>query len=216
MPSKPELIAPAGNLDCARAAVANGADAIYFGLERFNARIRAANFTPEQIPELISFVHRHGVRAYCTLNTLIFTRELQVAERQLLFLDRFGVDAVILQDLGLTRLAQALRLRMDIHASTQMTISSPEGVRFVSSLGVNRVILARETSLREMACFHTAQRGNQENDPGNEPATLPDLEVFVHGALCVAYSGQCLTSEALGQRSANRGDCAQACRLPYE
>jgi U32 family peptidase len=216
MPTKPELIAPAGNMDCARAAVANGADAIYFGMERFNARIRAANFAVEQIPELVSFVHRHGVKAYCTVNTLIFTKELQEAERQLLFLDHSGVDAVIIQDLGLICLAQALRIRMDIHASTQMTITSPEGVRFVSRLGVNRVILARETSLREMAYFHAARNGNSESDPDCGQATMPDLEVFVHGALCVAYSGQCLTSEALGQRSANRGECAQACRLPYD
>jgi putative protease len=201
--NKPELIAPAGNMECARAAVANGANAVYFGLPRFNARMRADNFTEEQLPELIGFLHDHGVRAYCTLNTLVFTDELADAERELILLDEASVDAVIVQDLGVAALAQELCPKMEIHASTQMTITSPEGVKFAARLGVKRVILARETSLPEMAKF-------------NGSDGMPALEVFVHGALCVAYSGQCLTSEALGQRSANRGECAQACRLPYE
>lgn len=196
-----ELVAPAGNLDCARAAVANGADAIYFGLQQFNARMRAENFTAENLPALVAFAHDHGVRAFCALNTLIFTAELPEAERILIELDAAGVDAVIVQDLGLAWLAQQLGVRLDVHASTQMTITSPEGVAFVRRLGIRRVVLARETSLTELAKF---------------PPTDVALEVFVHGALCVAYSGQCLTSEALGQRSANRGECAQACRLPYQ
>jgi len=198
---KLELVAPAGNMDCARAAVANGANAIYFGLQQFNARMRADNFTVESLPELVKFVHEHGVRAFCTLNVLIFTDELPAAERELLALDAAGVDAVIVQDLGIARLAQKLGVRMDVHASTQMTITSPEGVAFAERLGIKRVVLARETSLKELAKFSESPVG---------------LETFVHGALCVAYSGQCLTSEALGQRSANRGECAQACRLPYE
>ncbi|MEI6084833.1 MAG: DUF3656 domain-containing protein [Verrucomicrobiota bacterium] len=201
MNRKLELVAPAGNLECARAAVANGANAIYFGLQQFNARMRAENFTVENLPELVHFVHAHGVRAFCTLNVLIFTDELPAAERELLALDAAGVDAVIVQDLGVARLAQKLGVRMDVHASTQMTITSPEGVAFADRLGIKRVVLARETSLRELAKF------------GESPV---GLETFVHGALCVAYSGQCLTSEALGQRSANRGECAQACRLPYD
>jgi U32 family peptidase len=200
-PMKPELIAPAGNLDCARAAVANGADAVYFGLQTFNARMRADNFTPENLPELVGFLHSHNVRAFCTLNTLVFTDELPAAERELILLDQAGVDAVLVQDLGVARLAKELGVRMDVHASTQMTITSPEGVAFADRLGIKRVVIARETSLRELAKFST---------------NGVTLETFVHGALCVAYSGQCLTSEALGQRSANRGECAQACRLPYE
>ena len=200
MHRKPELLAPAGNMECARAAVANGADAVYFGLPRFNARMRADNFTAEQLPELVCFLHAHRVRAIATLNILIFTDELAEAERELIRLDEAGVDAVIVQDLGIAALAQRLGLRMEIHASTQMTISSPEEAKFIAGLGIRRVILARELALRELARF----------DP-----TLLEFEVFVHGALCVAYSGQCLTSEALGQRSANRGECASACRLPY-
>ncbi len=202
--TKPELIAPAGNMECARAAVANGADAVYFGLPRFNARMRADNFTEEQLPELVRFLHAHRVRAFCTVNTLIFTDELTDAERELMLLDAAGVDVVIVQDLGLAVLARELGTKMDVHASTQMTITSPEGAKFAARLGIKRVVLAREASMPEMAKFGGAAEG------------LPSLEVFVHGALCVAYSGQCLTSEALGQRSANRGECAQACRLPYE
>ncbi len=201
MSAKPELIAPAGNMDCARAAVANGADAVYFGLQRFNARMRADNFTEEQLPEFVRFLHDHKVRAFCTLNVLVFTDELADVEKELLALDAAGVDVVIVQDLGVARLARELGVRMDVHASTQMTITSPEGVAFAERLGIKRVVIARETSLRELAKFG---------------ASNVQLETFVHGALCVAYSGQCLTSEALGQRSANRGECAQACRLPYE
>ncbi len=198
---KPELLAPAGNLDCARAAVANGADAVYFGLQQFNARQRADNFTDNQLPALMQFLHDHNVRGYAAFNVLIFTDELPAAERQLIALDAAGVDAVLVQDLGLAVLAQKLGLGMEVHASTQMTITAPAGVAFVERLGIKRVVIARETSLRELAKF------------GESPVAL---ETFVHGALCVAYSGQCLTSEALGQRSANRGECAQACRLPYQ
>src|SRR5437667_6185258 len=197
---KPELIAPAGNMECARAAVANGADAVYFGLPRFNARMRADNFTEEQLPDLVRFLHEHNPRAFCTLNTVIFTDELPDVERELILLDEAGVDVVIVQDLGVAVLARELGVHMDIHASTQMTITSPEGVAFAQRLGIKRVVIAREASLRELAKFQN---------------TEVSLETFVHGALCVAYSGQCLTSEVLGQRSANRGECAQACRLPY-
>ena len=197
----PELLAPAGGWDCVRAAVANGADAIYFGLPRFNARLRADNFTEEELPEVVAFCHRHGVKAYVAFNTLVFTGEMDAAAEYLRLLNRAGVDALIVQDVGLVRLARALVPELPIHASTQMTVTSPEGVEFARELGVERVVLARETSLRELAKFRAAS---------------PQLEVFVHGALCVAYSGQCLTSESLGQRSANRGECAQACRMPYE
>ncbi len=200
--TKPELLAPAGDWECVRAAVANGADAVYFGLPAFNARMRATNFTAAELPELMAFLHAHGVKGYAAFNTLIFTDELAAAGEQLLLLAGAGVDAAIVQDLGLAALARELVPDFHLHASTQMTLTSPEGVAFARRLGLARAVLARELSLRELARFGT-------------DAGMP-LEVFVHGALCVAYSGQCLTSEALGQRSANRGECAQACRLPYE
>ncbi|HZJ14289.1 MAG TPA: DUF3656 domain-containing protein [Chthoniobacteraceae bacterium] len=197
----PELLAPAGGWDCLRAAVANGADAVYFGLPRFNARLRADNFSEAELPEVVAFCHRHGVKAYVTFNTLVFTAELEAAADYLRLLNRANVDALIVQDVGLVRLARILTPTVPLHASTQMTITSPEGAEFAHALGVERTVLARELSLRELAKF--------------APKRTP-FEVFVHGALCVAYSGQCLTSEALGQRSANRGECAQACRMPYE
>ncbi|MDZ4788122.1 MAG: U32 family peptidase [Blastochloris sp.] len=199
---KPELLAPAGSWDCVRAAVSNGADAIFFGLPKLNARIRADNFSEEDLPELMRYVHDRGVKAYVTLNTLVFTDELPEAERFLTLLHQNHVDAAIVQDIGLCELARRLVPDFPIHASTQMTLTSPEGLRFARKLGLTRAVLARELSLRELEKFKA------EN-------ILP-LEVFVHGALCVAYSGQCLTSEALGQRSANRGECAQACRMPYQ
>src|SRR6478735_5847292 len=198
---QPELLAPAGNWDCVRAAIANGADAVYFGLPRFNARLRADNFSEAELPEVVAFCHRHGVKAYVAFNTLVFTGELDDAADYLRLLSRGGVDALIVQDVGLVRLAREIVPDLPIHASTQMSITSPEGAEFARDLGVERVVLARELSLRELEKF----------DAKGVP-----LEVFVHGALCVAYSGQCLTSESLGQRSANRGECAQACRMPYE
>jgi putative protease len=201
----PELLSPAGNWDCARAAVASGADAIYFGMPRFNARLRADNFTEDDLPGLMEFLHRHGVRGFVAMNTLIFTGELADAERQLRLLAAAKVDAIIVQDLGLARLASKVAPTLELHASTQMTISSPEGLAFLESvIPLERAVLARELSVKEIGKFHLA----------GGPVT--PLEVFVHGALCVAYSGQCLTSESLGQRSANRGECAQACRMPYE
>ncbi|BCX48711.1 collagenase-like protease, PrtC family [Haloferula helveola] len=199
----PELLSPAGNWDCARAAVAAGADAIYFGLPAFNARLRADNFTAEDLPELMQFLHRHGVKGFVAMNTLVFTGELEAAAEQLRLIASAGVDALIIQDLGLAKMARELAPEVELHASTQMTITSPEGLRFVESLfPLDRAVLARELSIREIERFPQSD-------------TTP-LEVFVHGALCVAYSGQCLTSESLGQRSANRGECAQACRMPYE
>src|SRR5471030_1423675 len=201
-PVKPELLAQAGDWECARAAVANGEDAVYFGLPAFNARMGATNFTADDLPKLMDFLHDHGVKGYVAFNVLIFTDELAAAEEELVLLDRAGVDAAIVQDLGLVSLARERVPDLHIHASTQMTLTSPEGVAFARRIGITRAVLARELSLRELAKF-------------KESPEVP-LEVFVHGALCVAYSGQCLTSEALGQRSANRGECAQACRMPYE
>jgi len=199
---RPELLAPAGDWDCAKAAVENGADAIYFGLDRFNARMRADNFTMADLPRLMDFLHRRGVKGYVTFNTLIFADEMAAAEQYLRALISAGVDAAIVQDIGICRLIRQLSPDFPIHASTQMTITSAAGMDFARDLGCNLVVLARECSIKEIA--QITQR-----------TTLP-LEVFVHGALCVAYSGQCLTSEALGGRSANRGECAQACRMPYE
>jgi putative protease len=198
----PELLAPAGDWEALRAAVANGADAVYFGLSNFNARHRAANFTLEELPEVVRYLHDRNVRGYVTVNTLIFSDELPEASRFLAAIAAAGADAVIVQDLGLARLIQRLAPGLPVHGSTQMTLTEPRGIEFVRRLGVERVILARELSVAEIGRI-----AGQTEVP---------LEVFVHGALCVAYSGQCLTSEAVGGRSANRGQCAQACRLPYE
>ena len=207
MSPKPEVLAPAGNWDCVRAAVANGADAIYFGLDQFNARMRADNFTVEDLNSLIPFLHSHGVRGYVTMNVLIFPAEFEQAVSYLDALDAAGVDGVIVQDMGLAALIsqhrKAGRWSIELHISTQMTVSSPEAVRLVDELfDPQQIVLSRELSLHEIeACAK---------------ATTKPIEVFCHGALCVAYSGQCLTSETLGQRSANRGECAQACRMPYK
>jgi putative protease len=199
---RPELLAPAGDWEALRAAVANGADAVYFGLSNFNARARAANFTPDELPEVMRFLRARSVRGFVTLNTLIFPDELPEVERFVKAIADAGADAVIVQDLGLVRLIRRLAPSLPVHASTQMTLTEPRGIDFVKRLGVERVVLARELSLDDIR-----QVTGQTEVP---------VEVFVHGALCVAYSGQCLTSEAIGGRSANRGQCAQACRLPYE
>ena len=203
----PELLAPAGNWECARAAVENGADAIYFGLSRFNARMRADNFTEADLPALMEFLHRRGVRGYVTFNTLVFADELPAAEEYLRAIIAAGVDAAIVQDIGVCRLIRRLSPDFPIHGSTQMTVTSAAGVEFIRELGCQLIVLARECSLTEISAIRETLDARQ--------TALP-LEVFVHGALCVAYSGQCLTSEALGGRSANRGECAQACRMPYE
>ncbi|MBU6173556.1 MAG: DUF3656 domain-containing protein [Planctomycetes bacterium] len=199
----PELLAPAGNWECIHAAIENGADAVYFGLEvGFNARARAVNFSLPDLPLLVETLHRRGVRGYVTLNTLIFTDELISFERTVSELAQAGVDAVLVQDIGAARLIRQICPELSIHASTQMTMVSAETIRAIESLGIERVVLARELSIAEIRKITSA-------------TTIP-VETFVHGALCVAYSGQCLTSESLGGRSANRGQCAQACRLNYD
>jgi len=198
-----ELLAPAGDRECIHAAVENGADAVYFGLEcGFNARARATNLHLDALPEVMTDLHRRGARGYVTLNTLIFSDELAAVERTVKQLAAAQVDAVLVQDLGLAKLIGAICPELAIHASTQMTLSSAECIAAAESLGIVRVVLPRETSIEEIAAIAAN--------------TNISLEAFVHGALCVAYSGQCLTSESLGGRSANRGQCAQACRLPYE
>ncbi len=199
---KPELLSPAGDWEALRAATANGADAVYFGLSNFNARARATNFTLEELPLIMAYLHARNVRGFVAFNTLIFSDELPEAVEFIKAIADAGVDAVIVQDLGLVTLIRQLAPTLSIHASTQMTLTESRGIEFVRRIGVERVVLARELSLDDI----------------HKVTALTDMpvEVFIHGALCVAYSGQCLTSEALGGRSANRGQCAQACRLPYE
>ena len=199
---RPEVLAPAGDMDCVRAAVENGADAVYFGIQKWNARARATNFALEELPDLFSFLHLRGVKGFVTFNTLVFSNELEEAQRTLEKIVAAGPDAFILQDLGIARLLREMAPDVPLHASTQTTTTSPEQMELLQELGFSRVVLARELSIPEIRKI--------------KDATSMELEVFAHGALCVAYSGQCLTSEALGGRSANRGACAQACRLPYD
>ncbi len=197
-----ELLAPAGDWDCLRSAVANGADAVFFGVEKFNARARAHNFRMDELPDIMSFLHLYGVRGYLTFNILVFEEELEEAKQLMEACVDAGVDAAIVQDLGLVKLIREISPDFPIHGSTQMTITSPEAVEFTKPFDMEMVVLGRENNLKQIK-----QIGEQ--------AKLP-MEVFVHGALCVSYSGQCLTSEMWGGRSANRGECAQACRLPYD
>ncbi len=200
--SRPEVLAPAGDMDCVHAAIENGADAVYFGVRKFSARARATNFAVEELPELFSTLHLRGVKGYVAFNTLVFSNELDEAAKLIGKIIEAGPDAFILQDIGIARLIHAMAPDVPLHASTQTTTTTAEQMDYLKELGFSRVILARELSVAEIRKIHAA--------------TDMPLEVFVHGALCIAYSGQCLTSEALGGRSANRGACAQACRLPYE
>jgi putative protease len=186
-----------------RAALRHGADAVYFGLQDgFNARARAANFALADLPAITARIHRAGARAYLTLNTLVFEPELPALERVLRAIAASGVDALIVQDPAVCLLARAICPQLELHASTQMTIAEPAAAPFAQALGVTRIVVPRELSIAEIERFAAA--------------TDAELEVFVHGALCVSWSGQCLTSEAWGGRSANRGQCAQSCRMPYE
>ncbi|CAM5784342.1 MULTISPECIES: DUF3656 domain-containing U32 family peptidase [Brevibacillus] len=197
-----ELLAPAGNWECLKAAVANGANAVFFGVEKFNARARAENFQMAELPEIMAFLHMYGVKGFLTFNILVFEDEMNEARKLVEACIDAGVDALIVQDLGLVKLIREISPDFPIHGSTQMTITSPEAVEFTKPFSIERVVLGRENSLKEIKVI-------------GEKAKLP-MEVFVHGALCVSYSGQCLTSEMWGGRSANRGECAQACRLPYD
>ncbi|MBL8730845.1 MAG: DUF3656 domain-containing protein [Planctomycetes bacterium] len=201
--TKPEVLAPAGSMPALLAALQHGADAVYFGLQDgFNARARAANFDLTTLPAVVARIHRAGARAYVTLNTLVFEPELPAMERVLRAIAASGVDAVIVQDPAVCLLARVLCPELELHASTQMTIAEPAAAAFATALGVSRIVVPRELSIAEIERFAAA--------------TTAELEVFVHGALCVSWSGQCLTSEAWGGRSANRGQCAQSCRMPYE
>ena len=199
----PEILAPAGDMASLQAALQAGADAVYFGLdEGLNARARARNFPVSELGQTCDRIHRAGARAYLTLNTLVFEEELPLLERLLRQAAAAGIDALIVQDPAVALLARAIAPSLELHASTQMTISSPEAAVFAEKLGISRVVVPRELSVKEIKSF-------AENCP-------LELEVFVHGALCMSWSGQCLTSEAWGGRSANRGACAQSCRLPYQ
>eukprot|EP00775_Hariotina_reticulata_P002854 gene2854-3147_t len=198
---KPEVLAPAGGWPQLRAAVENGADAVYFGVSEFNARARAANFAPSELPEVMAYLRQRGVKGYVALNVLIFDEELPRLEHLVRQLATAGVDAVIVQDVGAVALIRRVAPNLPLHGSTQMSITSAEGAEFASGLGVSRVVLGRELSVAEISKVSAA--------------TSAEVEAFCHGALCVSYSGQCYSSEAWGGRSANRGQCAQACRMPY-
>lgn len=197
-----ELLAPVGNWECLRAAVANGADAIYFGIDKFNARVRAKNFQTNELPKIMAYLHKYNVRGYVTFNILVFENELNEARELVSACIDAGVDALIVQDMGLVEMIREISPNFPIHGSTQMTVTSAEAVEFLKPFNIEVVVLGRENNLKQIKSISDASQ-------------LP-IEVFVHGALCVSYSGQCLTSEMWGGRSANRGECAQACRLPYD
>ncbi|KAL4437803.1 hypothetical protein ABPG77_005715 [Micractinium sp. CCAP 211/92] len=198
---KPEVLAPAGGWPQLKSAVENGADAVYFGLSDFNARARASNFEPGELPEVMAYLHERGAKGYVVLNVLVFDEELGQVQERVRQMAQAGVDAVIVQDMGVVELIRRVAPGLPIHGSTQMSIVSPEGAEFARQRGVSRIVVGRELSVRDIS------RVSAGCDA--------EVEAFVHGALCVSYSGQCYSSEAWGGRSANRGQCAQACRLPY-
>ena len=196
-----ELLAPAGSMEALRAAVCNGADAVYLGADTFNARINARNFSAADLQEAVVYCHVRGAKVHLTLNTLVLDREMPRAAELIRLAASCGVDAFIVQDLGVVSLCRQLAPDVPIHASTQMSIHSLEGVLEAAALGCSRVVLARELPAEEIA--HICKKSPVE------------IEVFVHGALCMCYSGQCYLSSVIGRRSGNRGQCAQPCRLPY-
>ncbi|MCE7983416.1 MAG: U32 family peptidase [Caldilinea sp. CFX5] len=198
---KPEIMSPAGYWPQLNAAIEAGADAVYFGLTHFTARTKVG-FTLTELPEVMRTLHQRGVKGYVTFNTLIFDHEIEEAAKSLAAIAAAGADSIIVQDVGIAQLAHQIAPDLAIHGSTQMSITSAEGVALAQQFGVSRVVLARELALDEIRAIRQQ--------------TACELEMFVHGALCVSYSGQCFSSEAWGGRSANRGQCAQACRLPYE
>lgn len=199
---KPELLAPAGSMEALRAAVENGADAVYLGGKSFSARQNAQNFSEAELQDALDYAHLRGVKIYVTLNTLLADTEIDQVVPYLQFLYNSGVDALIVQDLGLSQLVKNKLPHFPLHASTQMTVHNSEGVCYMAELGFERVILAREVALTEIEAIR------QKTDM--------ELEVFIHGALCICYSGQCLMSSLIGGRSGNRGRCAQPCRMNYQ
>ena len=196
-----ELLAPAGSRQALQAAVQNGADAVYLGAGAFNARMGARNFSMEELAEAVTYCHIRGVKVYLTVNTLVTDREMEQAAELLRQAALCGVDAFILQDLGLVSLCRQMAPGVPMHASTQMGIHSLEGARQAAEMGLTRVIVAREMAQENLRylCRHSPV----------------EVEVFAHGALCMCHSGQCYFSAVVGQRSGNRGRCAQPCRLPY-
>ena len=199
--NEPELLLPVGTRDMLESAINNGADAVYYGVPHWNARGRTEDFSFEDVEEMIRYARLRGVKTYLAMNILIFEREIQELPEFLEKLISLKPDAFIIQDIGLARLIKAISPEQEIHASTQMTLASSEAVNLVKDIGFSRAVLARELSAKQIAQIKSL--------------TDLELEVFIHGALCVSYSGQCLTSENFGGRSANRGQCAQSCRLPY-
>ncbi|MEM7113378.1 MAG: U32 family peptidase [Chloroflexota bacterium] len=194
-------MSPAGHWPQLQAAIEAGADSVYFGLNHFTARAKVG-FTLTELPDVMQTLHRRGVKGYVTFNTLVFDHELKAAAEAIADIAAAGADSIIVQDVGIAQLAQQIAPDLEIHGSTQMSITSAEGIGLAQQFGVSRVVVARELSLKDIVAIRAV--------------TDCELEMFVHGALCVSYSGQCFSSEAWGGRSANRGQCAQACRLPYE
>lgn len=199
---KIELLAPAGNMESLIAAIEAGCDAVYLGGYMFGARSYAGNFSDEEIIEAINYAHLYGVKVYVTANTLVYEDEVTTFLNYVDFLHKNNVDAIIIQDIGMMDLLKQTYPNLEIHASTQMHVHNLEGVKLVEELGLSRVVLARETNIEEI-------KNIRKN-------TYITLEVFVHGALCVSYSGQCLMSSLIGGRSGNRGTCAQCCRQRYD
>ena len=198
----PEILAPVGSWDMLRAAVHNGADAVYIGMPGFNARGRTATLPLDELKAMIDYAHLYGVKVFLAFNILIFEQELLEVVELLHAVLPLNPDASIVQDIGLVRLLKYIAPHHEVHASTQMTISNAEAIELTADLGITRYVLSRELAIDEIAKLRAQ--------------TAKELEVFVHGALCVSYSGQCLTSESFGGRSANRGQCAQSCRLDYD
>ena len=194
-----ELLSPAGNMECLKAAVNNGADAIYLGGKTFGARAYAGNFSDEELKEAVNYAHLYGVKIYITVNTIIYNTEVDELIKYIEYLYKIGVDALIMQDIGMISLVKKVFPNMEVHASTQCHNHNNEGIKLLKELGVTRIVLDREMSLEEIE--------NIDVDI--------EKEVFIHGALCVSVSGQCLLSSTIGNRSANRGRCAQPCRMKY-
>ena len=197
---KKELLAPAGNFEALKAAIYNGADAVYLGGKKFGARKFASNFDENEMVEAINFVHLYNKKIYVTVNTIVYNDEIDECLNYIEFLHKNSVDALIMQDLGLISLVRKTFPSLEIHASTQAHNHNIENIKFLETLGVKRVVLAREVSIDEINKFDTNM----------------DIEVFIHGALCVSYSGCCLFSSLNGSRSGNRGECVGSCRLPYK
>ena len=200
-PRKPELMSPAGHWPQLLAAIESGADAVYFGLNHFSARAKVG-FELEELPEVFATLHSRSVKGFVTFNTLVFDDELGEAEKAIVKIAEATADAIIVQDIGIAQLCQRAAPNLVVHGSTQMSVTSAQGAELAKHFGCSRVVLARELSLKDIANI--------------TKVTDVELESFVHGALCVSYSGQCFSSEAWGGRSANRGQCAQACRLSYD